>query len=620
MADLTAVYAALQKADAAGDTAGAKQLADYIRTQSPSTPAAPPVNPATADYGSTLQFGPFDTHIPISGGVQNFLAGAGKAPMDLLRGTGQLLGLESRKDVADSRAVDAPLMATGAGKVGNLTGNVATMLPTAFIPWANTLAGAGAIGAVSGLLQPSTGTGETATNVGLGGALGPAGILAGRAVGAVGQGAKAALWDPFTKVGQNRIAARTMQAFAGNPSDAAAAAANLSKPPSMLPGVQPTTAELANNAGMSQLERTLQNNPEFMTALTNRNQANRAAMTGALGGIAGTDADMAAAHAARTQAASGLYDAAGKASAPLDNEMTALLQRPSMQTAITRAQSLAAENGDSFGLAPTMKYLPTQLSGKDLQYLKMSLNDLANSGPQMGMGAHEVGAVKGTLGSLNSWITKNVPELKAADAAFADLSKPINQMQIGQQLSNKLIPALGDFNPDLARTNASAYASAVRNGDQLAANATGWKGSTLANVLSPQQMQTVNQVGEQLARRAQATDLGRATGSNTGQNIVSQNVLSQFLGPLGLPQGVASRFASGAVGRSLGQLPTKLLYGAVEPDVMTHLANAALDPQMAAGLLMMKQNPAIARALWARQGLLSAPTVGLGQALAYPSK
>jgi hypothetical protein len=31
MADLTQVYAALQKADAAGDTAGAKQLADYIR-------------------------------------------------------------------------------------------------------------------------------------------------------------------------------------------------------------------------------------------------------------------------------------------------------------------------------------------------------------------------------------------------------------------------------------------------------------------------------------------------------------------------------------------------------------------------------------------------------------
>src|ERR1700693_1355129 len=32
--DLTHVYAALQKADAAGDTAGAQRLADYIRAQS----------------------------------------------------------------------------------------------------------------------------------------------------------------------------------------------------------------------------------------------------------------------------------------------------------------------------------------------------------------------------------------------------------------------------------------------------------------------------------------------------------------------------------------------------------------------------------------------------------
>lgn len=44
MADLTEVYAALQKADAAGDTEGAKQLADYIRTQG----AAPAASTATA--------------------------------------------------------------------------------------------------------------------------------------------------------------------------------------------------------------------------------------------------------------------------------------------------------------------------------------------------------------------------------------------------------------------------------------------------------------------------------------------------------------------------------------------------------------------------------------------
>lgn len=41
MADLQEAYAALQKADAAGDAEGAKQLADYIRSQSQATPAQP---------------------------------------------------------------------------------------------------------------------------------------------------------------------------------------------------------------------------------------------------------------------------------------------------------------------------------------------------------------------------------------------------------------------------------------------------------------------------------------------------------------------------------------------------------------------------------------------------
>lgn len=46
MADLTQVYSALQKADAAGDTAGAKQLADYIRAQGTDTPKEPTEKPA----------------------------------------------------------------------------------------------------------------------------------------------------------------------------------------------------------------------------------------------------------------------------------------------------------------------------------------------------------------------------------------------------------------------------------------------------------------------------------------------------------------------------------------------------------------------------------------------
>lgn len=107
--------------------------------------------------------------------VDKFRAGMGKAMTDLARGAGQLVGAVSREDVEQARKLDAPLMNTGAGVAGNLAGNVAMLAPTAMIPGANTVAGAGTIGAVTGLLQPSANTKETLTNIGFGAAGGAAG-------------------------------------------------------------------------------------------------------------------------------------------------------------------------------------------------------------------------------------------------------------------------------------------------------------------------------------------------------------------------------------------------------------------------------------------------------------
>ena len=108
-------------------------------------------------------------------GLDKFRAGVGKAFYDVGRGAGQLVGLVSRDDVAESRKLDAPLMNSGAGVAGNLAGNVALLAPTAMIPGANTVTGAGVIGATAGLLQPSTSTKETITNMVAGGAGGAAG-------------------------------------------------------------------------------------------------------------------------------------------------------------------------------------------------------------------------------------------------------------------------------------------------------------------------------------------------------------------------------------------------------------------------------------------------------------
>lgn len=615
--DLSSLYDALRNADAAGDTAGAQRLAAYIKTQS-GPKSFDLVNGQTVPTGSAAAKA---AQSPVSdSATQNFLAGAGKATMDIGRGAGQMVGAVSRQDVADARARDAPLMKTKAGVAGNLTGTAVDLLPAALIPGAGTMAGAAAIGAGTGLLMPSTGTGETLANTALGGAAGPLGLAAGRGLGALYQGGKAAIM-PFLPGGSQQVAANTLRTAAGGRQAATQAAQELTNPGSVLPGVQPSVGELTSNGGLAQLQRTLQNNSA--ADFTARDAANRGAMTSALDQMSGTAAQRTTNVGLRADFTKPLYEQAEKARVVPDKGLQSLLSRPSMQSAWERAQQLAAERGEQLEVpqmaAAMGKPFPIQgatpmLSGKSLQYLRMGLSDLADSGPQQGMGAHEAAALKNTLSDLNGWIGKNVPALKAADRTYAWASRPLNQSDIAGQLRDRLVPALGDFGNGVPRLNANSYATALRNGDDLAANVLGRQNAKLADVMSPQQTTTLNQIGDQLARRANASDLGRGAGSNTAQNLAGQNLLHSFLGPFGMSDTALGRMAQSAVGKTIAR-PYGFAAQAAEPDIQRALTEAMLDPRKAAQLLQQYPNSRLAQILWHRQGLLGPATQTAAQGL-----
>lgn len=86
--------------------------------------------------------------------LQNVGAGIGKGMTSIARAVGvspEFLarqGLPASKEEAAS--LDAPLMRTAGGKVGNVAGNVVLAAPTALIPGANTYAGAALIGGLTG--------------------------------------------------------------------------------------------------------------------------------------------------------------------------------------------------------------------------------------------------------------------------------------------------------------------------------------------------------------------------------------------------------------------------------------------------------------------------------------
>lgn len=74
--------------------------------------------------------------------------------------------------------------------VSSFASNVAALVPSMFVPGANTVAGAGVVGALNGMVQPVEGeqsfrniAGGTALNTGIGGVLGAAGQWAGNKVG-----------------------------------------------------------------------------------------------------------------------------------------------------------------------------------------------------------------------------------------------------------------------------------------------------------------------------------------------------------------------------------------------------------------------------------------------------
>lgn len=117
------------------------------------------------------------------GSIQKGLAAAGKSYVDVGRAIGQKTGYLSQQDIDNAKALDAPLMDTTAGKVGNFLGTLALAAPTSLIPGANTFTGSALIGAGLGALQPTASNESTKDNM-IGGALGGfGGKLAGDLIG-----------------------------------------------------------------------------------------------------------------------------------------------------------------------------------------------------------------------------------------------------------------------------------------------------------------------------------------------------------------------------------------------------------------------------------------------------
>jgi hypothetical protein len=556
MATLDEVEAAFMRAHSAGDRAAAEALAGEVKRMRAGEKKSAPLADDTGFWRT----------LPIAAGrtVDNVMDGMTQL---YLGARGESSALDALKQQNSEKAAlykplqEARPWATGIGEA----------LPAMAIPVggsATLLGNAGrmaAAGAIPGALEYGS-TGERFQRGVIGG-------VSGAVVPLLGAASKtaASVLEPLYQRGRETIAGRTLNRVAGD--SAKAVRARLTGAAELVSGSAPTAAQVAESGGIAALERSAAaSNPE---AYSRRAMEQASARLSALRGIAGDDAAMAAAEAARESTSKALYDAADIGIAPIDGMFRGLQMRPQFKAAIDRATVLAKDNGIDDIFFRDSNGKPIALLGQGAHYIKKALDEAGEYGASSYTGKSGAAAANKTNEAFQKWLDASIPEYGAAKAAYESASKPINQMQVGRALLDKAQPALADFGA-LGRETGATFATAMRNGDATAARATGFPGARMDSVLTPQQFQAVTGVARDLARKANAQDLGRGVGSDTFQKLSMQNIAEQS----GMPRLTGGLLDLPGVSRA-----TAWAYRDTDQKMQELLAEALLSPAKAAELM-----------------------------------
>jgi hypothetical protein len=486
--------------------------------------------------------------------------------------------------------MDAAKAATGfqgadiAGFLGNVAQppNILAMKALGAVKTIPALMEAGTtMGALGGLISPVTSntqnfdTQKVLQTVGggaLGGILAPIPALAGR-----GYELAKALVQPFTESGRKVIVGSTLRGQV-RPSDLGDTLNRLNNATELVPGSQPTVAEVAESGGLAAMQRQAQSaNPDIFTP---RKMSQVQARREAAYEVAGDAGKKELFETAREDAANLLYKDAYKQTLNINRdpltgkmlpkadrdvaaaEMADLLDTPAIQQAMKDAVVLAKNE--------RINIKDPKGSIQGLDYTKRALDKQIATAE----GDNEKRILMGVKERLMTFLQKQSPKYAEAVATYAEGSKPINQMAVGEYLKNKLIPAIGEEG-GLLNERGNAYAEALRKSAETAKAATGFKGATLENVFAdnPAHLQTLQNIAQDIARSDNAKSLGLGIGSNTYQNLAMANASNKS----GLPLMALEAPGINAISRWIYKNPSETM--------QRQLAEALTDPKAAAKLI-----------------------------------
>lgn len=364
----------------------------------------------------------------------------------------------------------------------------------------------------------------------------------------------------------------------------------------IVPGSLPTAAQAAAPAGATRFSAMGESAAKTMpTPYFERGEAQKAAQLGQIQSVGGTPATLTSAENIRKTTAANLYGIADQALVAADKTFVSLLDRPSMDKVLSRANELAAEKGQLFQIGKTTPATTTpsailnaegrpigsvttpaevaKYPGSSLHDMKMAFDDLINNPERFGIGASEARAISSTRQQFLNWAEDKAPAYRVARETFAEQSKPINQMQVGQYLEGKLKPALGE---ETANLRAAGFAGAVENAPATLKTATGQtRFQQLSQILEPEQLAAIESVRADLAR-AKLTEQQAKAARGAGPDIGLAG--TAVMGSLRAPSLISTvtSVANDILRRLQGKLDQKL---AIE------LATEMLDPAVAAQAL-----------------------------------
>ena len=476
-------------------------------------------------------------------GAASPILGAGQLTANLV-GAGGPVNRFLRSSDEQAQEARAQLGSEGADfwKLGGTVVSPA-VLAAMKVPVAGTVLGragqGAAVGAAMGAASPVTDESDywmrKGAQVGTGAVIGgviPPAIDVVRAVGRIGRN----IIDPILPGGAERGAARIMAEAAGP--KRAAIEAELAKNQMLVQGSQPTAAEAAAGAG----------SPEFAalqkiaaahrpSAYSDIAKAQEAARLAAVRKVGQTPEQLKAAESIRSISGQRNYGAVVDDMINSDGRLKSLLSRPSMDKALGRARELAAEEEKAFmvGKDTATQAVPSRILNergspafienipgtsakypvRSLQHIKMAMDDMVKNPERFGIGASEVNAIQKTRGEFVNWLSKESPKWERARLVYAQQSRPINEMQVGQELEKALTKPVGEGE------RAGAFGTAMREAPRTMKKATGQpRFEELGDVLKPENLASVKSVLADLSRKAEfdrLAPLGREKAAQAAQ-------------------------------------------------------------------------------------------------------